>query len=164
MCCFKIFRLASEYIRHADKHKDASDTKMTYINKTCDELRERVARELDHSLAKSKCVPEGVESRSKKRALGPAGMDSNTSEAQRVKLDGVDAAATDHSHLQHVNGIDPSSIASTTSTRLTLIKVQLQFFPPRSRLQRSRHIQVCLKLWPWAASLILLLNYFIIIL
>lgn len=47
----------SEYIRHADEHKDAGDTKMTYISKTCDELRERVAEELDCSLAQRRRMP-----------------------------------------------------------------------------------------------------------
>ena len=106
VCCFKVFRLASEYVRHSDSHKDAGETKMTYMRKMCDELKERVARELDHSLAEGKTLLGSIVSGSNKRASWAAGLDAKTSGAQRVKLSEVDITTADHSHLQYVNGID----------------------------------------------------------
>lgn len=105
MCCFKIFRLASEYIRHAGKHKDASYTKLTFIRRTCDELRESVDRKLDLSLAKNERVSEDYKSSSKKRESEKAGIGSRTSGTQRVKMNVVDVATADQPHLQNVNGI-----------------------------------------------------------
>lgn len=53
MCCFKVFRLVSEFIRHADRHDGACERKWAFIKKTCDELRQQSDRQL--ALALSQC-------------------------------------------------------------------------------------------------------------
>ncbi|KAK0628275.1 hypothetical protein B0T17DRAFT_148351 [Bombardia bombarda] len=92
VCCFKVLRLASEYIRHADKHKDAHGAELTYITAVCAELCEHVDQELDRSLAEHK-----------KRAWDTADLDLVASEARRPRLDKTDGMNANHSRPQHIN-------------------------------------------------------------
>lgn len=93
--CFKMFRLASEFMRHAEgNHRDATGRKATYMRTTCDELGRRV----DSELAKSAYLSAGVDSRSKKRGWEAAGMDPGMSGTQR---NGIVASGN-----PHINGID----------------------------------------------------------
>ena len=62
MVCFKVMRLTSEFLRHAEKHVDVSQRKRAFIMATCDELRERSDTQLDLA--------------SKKRSARAAGLDS----------------------------------------------------------------------------------------
>lgn len=69
--CFKVFKVASQYIAHADTHKDADMTKNSYTRQICDRLREIAAEGLD------KC--QGVETKKRTREL------VGTPGARRVK-------------------------------------------------------------------------------
>lgn len=73
-----MFRLVREYIRHVDKHKDASPTKLAYIKTTCDDLSELVAVELARRFQQPR-------NKVKKRSREIAGIDS-TSESRRPNL------------------------------------------------------------------------------
>lgn len=44
--CFRVFRLASQYIAHAEGHRIANQTKNSYTSQICDALRKRVDDEL----------------------------------------------------------------------------------------------------------------------
>jgi hypothetical protein len=96
--CCKVFNVASQYIAHADTHKDADMTKNSYTRQICDRLREIAAERLD------KC--QGVETKKRTREL------AGTPGARRVKekLD-VDDAMTSSSlaHFPSLNGINSLS-------------------------------------------------------
>ncbi|KAI1496547.1 hypothetical protein F5X99DRAFT_422023 [Biscogniauxia marginata] len=69
--CFKVFRVASEYIRHARGHSDAIEEKTTYTNKRCQKLVIRADQELMARLR------EADEPRGKKRTQEEITMDSD---------------------------------------------------------------------------------------
>lgn len=46
VCCFKVFRVISEFIRHTRQHSDANQTKKSYMVKICFELRKLSDSEL----------------------------------------------------------------------------------------------------------------------
>jgi hypothetical protein len=114
--CFEVFTLASQYIAHADTHRDADMTKNSYTRQICDRLRKNVAERLDNFQL------IGVETKKRTREL------AGTPGARRVKtkLDGVDDAITNSSpsHFPGFIGINslPSDEASmqpvTVSTPL----------------------------------------------
>ncbi|CRK05462.1 hypothetical protein BN1708_009681 [Verticillium longisporum] len=72
-----VLGLASEYIRHAEKHPQASGRKRDFIDRTCTELRERAYKELDDA---SRRTAKGVTER--KRTAGVANL---RTEAPRTK-------------------------------------------------------------------------------
>jgi hypothetical protein len=95
--CFKLFRLASEFIRHAEEnHKHKNGSKASYMGMTSNELRGRV----DNELAKSANL--FVEGRSTKRARGATGMDLETSDTETQGIKRI--MTMDNS--QQINGID----------------------------------------------------------
>ncbi len=66
MFCFKVFRLANEFIRYAEiNYKDETGTKTTYIKEMHDVLNRRINSEL--ALAKITYLSTDIESGSKKR-------------------------------------------------------------------------------------------------
>jgi hypothetical protein len=79
--CFEVFTLASQYIAHADTHRDADMTKNSYTRQICDRLRQNVAESLDN------CQLKGIQTKKRTREL------AGTPGARRVKakLDVVDA-------------------------------------------------------------------------
>lgn len=85
-------------MRHVEQdHRDATGRKATYTQTTYKELVRLVANELGLSAT----APESadIKSRSKKRAWGEAGMDPETSGAQRIK--GVCVNSLDN--IQRIN-------------------------------------------------------------
>ncbi|KAK3328703.1 hypothetical protein B0T19DRAFT_385293 [Cercophora scortea] len=83
VCCFKMFRHTSKFLRHAKKHADIGGRKMTFIKSTCDDLCEHSNTQLD--LALSQGLSAVV--RSKKRKLGMAALDSEASGIQDAIID-----------------------------------------------------------------------------
>lgn len=73
MCCFKVFRLVRDFLRHAEQHDDAGERKLVYIKSTCDDLRRLSDKQLD--LAMRKCLSDVA---GKKRTWISA-FDPNTS-------------------------------------------------------------------------------------
>lgn len=97
VCCFKVFRLVSEFIRHAERHDGACERKRSFIKKTCDELRQESDKQL--ALAVSQC-PSGVVV-GKKRRWDVAALDSEISGAQ-AEYDGIRMTALDQ-NPRHLN-------------------------------------------------------------
>lgn len=95
--CFKVFKVASQYIAHADTHKDVADmTKNLYTRQICDRLREIAAEKLD------KCQLK-VETKKRTREL------AGTPDARRVKgkLDVNDVIpSSSPSHFPRFTGIN----------------------------------------------------------
>jgi hypothetical protein len=118
VCCHRVSRRVSDYIRYAERHRDVGQPKATYINQICDELRGRAANEL--GLAESGRISR-VERRSKKRAREGGYIDSRTSGAQKARLHAVDMTIMNELGFQLANGIDPLQIPSLDShqTRYT---------------------------------------------
>jgi len=103
--CFEVFTLASQYIAHADTHRDADMTKNSYTRQICDRLRQNVAESLDN------CQLKGIQTKKRTREL------AGTQGARRVKakLDVVDAITNSSpSHFPSFIGINslPSDEAS----------------------------------------------------
>lgn len=73
MCCFKVFRLVSEFIRHADRHDGACERKRGFIKKTCDELREQSDKQL--ALAMSRCQSDVLVGNKRKWDVAALGSD-----------------------------------------------------------------------------------------
>jgi hypothetical protein len=123
----QVSRRVSDYIRHAERHRDVGQPKATYINQMCDELRGLAANEL--GLTESGRLSR-VKRRSKKRAREGEYIDSRTLGAQKARLHTVDMNIMNELCFQPTNGIDPSS---NPFTRLTSNKIHKQFSPLRSR-------------------------------
>lgn len=51
--CFKVFRSVRDFLRHADYHPDACERKVSYVRKTCDELRKVSDKQLDLAIEES---------------------------------------------------------------------------------------------------------------
>lgn len=51
MTCFKVFRRASEFIRHVKEHIDINGTKKAYMDRICEELKRQVDKQLATLLA-----------------------------------------------------------------------------------------------------------------
>lgn len=109
VCCHRVSRRVSDYIRHAERHRDVGQLKATYINQMCDELRGRAANEL--GLAESGGISR-VERRSKKRAREGGYIDSRTSGAQKARLHVVDMTIMNELGFQLANSINPLQIPS----------------------------------------------------
>jgi hypothetical protein len=99
--CFEVFTLASQYIAHADTHKDADMTKNSYTRQICDRLKQNVAESLDN------CQLKGAQTKKRTREL------AGTPGARRVKakLD-VDDAITSSSPSHFPSFIGTSSLPS----------------------------------------------------
>ncbi|KAM7188713.1 hypothetical protein V8F33_010483 [Rhypophila sp. PSN 637] len=82
--CHKVFRHASGFLRHSRAHPDLSERKRNFINATCEELRSRSSTELTHALEKGQLV----ETRSKKRKLEEAHLDSVAPITRRGRVKG----------------------------------------------------------------------------
>jgi len=138
--CFKVFRVASEFMRHAEEnHRHETGRKTTeqkatgrkaagrkptsrkaiYMQTTYDEL----GRLVDSKLGLAYTLA-GVETESKKRSWDAAGIGPE-SEVQTLREDSVIA----NHYSQIINGIDLLQLALAL---LTSIKAQLHLFPPRS--------------------------------
>ena len=149
VCCHQVSRRVSDFLRHAERHRDVCKTKTTYINQMCDELRERADNEL--GLAEGRHV-SGVERRSKKRAREVGGTDSGTPGAQKAKLQTVDRAIINEPDFQPANGIDPPQTTSLNlhQTRYTSSPpfhavgyrtyASLQCWQARSHRRLSKHV------------------------
>ncbi|KAL4780118.1 hypothetical protein BJX76DRAFT_58895 [Aspergillus varians] len=111
VCCFKVFRLVSEFIRHADRHDGAGERKRAFINKTCDELREQSDKQL--ALATSQCRSGVVVG--KKRAWDVAALGSEISGAQ-AEFDRIGMTSLDQPHRQ----INEDSLDQLGSTCIEL--------------------------------------------
>ncbi|KAI0388407.1 hypothetical protein F5Y17DRAFT_221782 [Xylariaceae sp. FL0594] len=114
VCCFKVFRLTSELLRHAEKHADVGGRKTTYIKKTCDELREHSDKQLDLALIQG--LPGGGESRKRKWEVAALGSETSIIE---------DTTITNQPHLPDTTRDEPLHPQSTdvepavAQTRLT---------------------------------------------
>jgi hypothetical protein len=98
--CFKVFKVASQYIAHADTHKDADMTKNFYTRQICDRLRDIAAERLNE------CQLKSVETKKRTREL------AGTPGARRVKgkLDVDDAiTSSSPSHFPSFTGINSLS-------------------------------------------------------
>ncbi|KAL4935213.1 hypothetical protein BDV06DRAFT_133404 [Aspergillus oleicola] len=117
VCCFKVFRLVSEFIRHAEKHDGECERKREFIKKTCVELREQSDKQLD--LAMSQCRSEVVVG--KKRRWDVAALASDISGA-RTEFDGVAMADLDQTLRQLNEGdrIELSAPLVPTQSPITL--------------------------------------------
>ena len=47
VCCHQVSRRVRLFIRHAERHRDAGKTKLTYIDNMCEELRVKANQELE---------------------------------------------------------------------------------------------------------------------
>jgi len=59
VCCFKVFRLVHDFIRHIEQHDDAGKRKLAYIKNTCDKLRELSNKQLDLVIRQGLLVAKG---------------------------------------------------------------------------------------------------------
>lgn len=59
MCCFKVFRLVRDFIRHATQHADAAERKSAYLRNTCDELRALSDKQLELAIKQDSSAAEG---------------------------------------------------------------------------------------------------------
>ncbi|PVH69049.1 hypothetical protein DL98DRAFT_522401 [Cadophora sp. DSE1049] len=120
VCCHQVSKRVSDYIRHAERHRDVGGTKATYIKQMCDELRDRAANEL--GLAESGLLSR-VERRSKKRAREEGYIDSRTSGAQKAGLHTVDMAVMNELGFQHTN--DTQAVLSSTQSATGLMPLSI---------------------------------------
>lgn len=105
--CFEVFTLASQYIAHADTHRDADMTKNSYTRQICDRLRQNVAESLDN------CQLKGVK-RTRELAGTPAARRSRRSWMLATRLQ------------THRHRIFPVSLVSTLSHLMKLLYSQYQ--------------------------------------
>ncbi|KAL2165723.1 hypothetical protein VTG60DRAFT_3950 [Thermothelomyces hinnuleus] len=82
VCCFKVIRRASEYIRHSREHVNISETKRRYTAQTCHELRGLVSKKL------KECLEEAAKTCSKKRTWEEVALDPEMG-ACDARLNGV---------------------------------------------------------------------------
>lgn len=99
MCCFKVFRLVSEFIRHADRHDGACKRKRAFIKKTCDELREQSDKQL--ALAMSQCQPGVLVGNKRKWDVAALGSDISGDQAE---FDRIGMTARDETLCQTDEG------------------------------------------------------------
>lgn len=99
MCCFKVFRLVSEFIRHADRHDGACKRKRAFIKKTCDELREQSDKQL--ALAMSQCQSGVLVGNKRKWDVAALGSDISGVQAE---LDRIGMTARDETLCQTDGG------------------------------------------------------------
>lgn len=69
--CFKVFRIASEYIRHTRDHSDAIEEKVAYTKRRCHNLIATADEELGAYL------PKDPDTRAKKRTWAEASLDTD---------------------------------------------------------------------------------------
>lgn len=81
--CFKRFRLASEFIRHAPQHHDDGSVKSIFMRDMSQILRNRVATELEAT------------QKSNKRAWKEAAVDQSISRGKKARLNDVDVRTID---------------------------------------------------------------------
>ncbi|EED23192.1 hypothetical protein TSTA_066410 [Talaromyces stipitatus ATCC 10500] len=108
VCCFKVFRTVSEFIRHADKHDGAGERKQAFIKKTCDELRDQSDKQLALATSQSRSVVVAGE----KRTWDVAALSSEFLEAQ-PQLDRTGVKTLNHHHITEgdsLNHLDPTCI------------------------------------------------------
>lgn len=94
----------SDFIRHAERHRDVDQLKAIYINQMCDELRGRAANEL--GLAESGRLSR-LERRSKKRTRDGGYIHSRTLGAQKARSYALDMNIMNELGFQPANGICP---------------------------------------------------------
>lgn len=96
MCCFKVFRLVSEFIRHAGRHDGACDRKRAFVKNTCDELREQSDNQL--ALAMRQCRSGIVIGKKRKLEVETLGSDIS---GARAEFDGGMTALDKSLHHIH---------------------------------------------------------------
>lgn len=105
MCCFKVFRLVRDFIRHAQQHDDAGEIKFAYIKNTCAELRELSDKQLHLAMRQFPSAAEGKK-RTWLAAFGSQAFGSQTA-ATHTGFGKSDVAAMDQTHLRANNSSDP---------------------------------------------------------
>ncbi|KAE8396928.1 hypothetical protein BDV37DRAFT_88466 [Aspergillus pseudonomiae] len=120
VCCFKVFRLVSEFIRHADRHDGACDRKRAFIKKTCDELREQSDKQL--ALAMSHCGSGVVVG--KKRSWEMTGLGTDISGA-RGEFHRIGMMALDQ-NLRQINEGDSLRQLGSARTELPAPLIPMQ--------------------------------------
>ena len=90
------------FIRHTERHKSAAGTKLTYMNKICEELRDRASEELE-DLENRRL---NSDSASTKRTCDIAELDNHSVGSQRRKRDGS-GQTRDNLQSSSANGVYP---------------------------------------------------------
>lgn len=100
MCCHRVSKQVSDYIRHAERHRDIGNPKLAYIGQMCDQLRSQAADRL--LLAESERLSR---ERREKRKREVGDVDPRISEAEGAKLNrfGIMSGLG----FQTANGIEP---------------------------------------------------------
>ena len=118
--CFEVFTLASQYIAHADTHRDADMTKNSYTRQICDRLRQNVAESLDNCQLKGvKRTRELAGTPGARRVKAKLDVDdaiTNSSPSHFPSFIGVNSPPSDEASLQPVPALalHPNSIGAST--------------------------------------------------
>ncbi|KJZ69324.1 hypothetical protein HIM_11282 [Hirsutella minnesotensis 3608] len=103
--CHQVFKRVRDYIRHAERHQDAQEnTKRTYINQMCEELRDMADEELES--AENSCGSADPK-RAKKRTSDAAGLDTLAGGARRPRHDKPETVLGKRAQFPYTNGTCP---------------------------------------------------------
>ncbi|KAG8411542.1 hypothetical protein J3458_015599 [Metarhizium acridum] len=100
--CHRVMKSVRTFIRHTEVHKYAGGTKLTYMNKICEELRDRASEELE-DLENRRL---NSDSASTKRTCDMAELDNHSAGSRRRKRDDV-GQTRDNLQSSSANGVYP---------------------------------------------------------
>ncbi|KAJ5938335.1 hypothetical protein N7466_001469 [Penicillium verhagenii] len=134
VCCFKVFRLVSEFVRHAAKHNGTCERKWTFIRKTSDELREKSDKQL--ALAMSQYSSRVVVGKKRKWDVANLGFDISGARAEtdRIGMTALDKSFCyinegDSLHQLHSARIELSAAPNPTQSPITLPRLAIMADP-----------------------------------